>query len=136
MNSVLLTRFTAKWHESPGGCWLWHGRTVHGYGSFWIAPGQPRASAHRISYQHFIGPIPDGLELDHLCRETRCVNPAHLEAVTHAENTRRHFAFQTHCKHGHLLDERNTYRYTNGRRQCRLCTAQRQREYKQRKKAS
>lgn len=70
-------------------CWEWSGTTTRGYGRFWV--GGKMVRAHRASYEMFRGPIPSGLELDHLCRNTRCVNPDHLEAVSHRENTMRGF---------------------------------------------
>ncbi|KAB2977369.1 HNH endonuclease [Streptomyces sp. SS1-1] len=83
--------------------------------------------AHRVAYQEIVGPIPEGLQLDHLCRVRHCVNPAHLEPVTSRENTLRGEnlvainAAKTHCKRGHLFDAANTYRWRNSRicRECR-----------------
>lgn len=70
------------------GCWVWRGgRMPFGYGSVWL-DGRTRL-AHRVFYERLVGPIPDGLQLDHLCRNPPCVNPAHLEPVTHTENSRR-----------------------------------------------
>lgn len=80
--------------------------------------------AHRLMYEHFIGPIPDGLTIDHLCRNRGCVNPAHMEAVSGRENTRRGVRAKTHCKHGHPLSEPNArivVRYGVVRRECREC---------------
>ena len=110
--------------EPNTGCWLWMKKTdAAGYGIF-NAFGPKRA--HRAMYEVCVGPIPDGLFIDHLCRVKCCVNPAHLEAVTPAENTKRAYAFVTHCKFGHAFDEDNTYRTRNGSRQCRICKFNRQ----------
>ncbi len=73
--------------EFTDACWLWTASTDwYGYGWFWV--GAPRR-AHRVCYEWLVGPIPAGLELDHLCRVPACVRPEHLEPVTHAENVRR-----------------------------------------------
>lgn len=84
-------KFLQRREIMPDGCWLWTG-AVHktGYGLF--NPGEGVVRAHRWSYEHYRGPIPNGLHIDHLCRVRRCVNPDHLEAVTQAENNRRSFA--------------------------------------------
>lgn len=120
-----LTRIAA----GPNGCCLWTGPVdTHGYGRH----GKP--VAHRVIYELIVGPIPDGLELDHLCRVPRCVNPHHLEPVTHAENVRRGMAgsvngarlrAKTHCKRGHQFTSENTYVYPNGERECRTCARMR-----------
>ena len=123
-DSLLAVRFWAKVNKTDS-CWLWTGAITGGYGSFWIGTGTVRA--HRFSYEHLVGPIPDGLVLDHLCRVTKCVNPAHLEPVTTAENVRRGDAPQylNHdpkvlCKRGHRLDE-TAYIRRNGARVCHEC---------------
>jgi hypothetical protein len=85
--------------------------------------------AHRVSYELFKGPIPDGLQIDHLCRTTACVNPAHLEAVTQLENARRASAEITHCKNGHEYTLETTYRDRHGWRSCRVCSAAAARAY-------
>jgi hypothetical protein len=94
--------------------------------------------AHRVAYELVIGQIPAGLELDHLCRNVVCVNPAHLEPVTRAENMRRRSAAQTHCKHGHEFTPENTYYYWHGgrHRACRACGRATVARYKQRKQAA
>lgn len=86
--------------------------------------GGRRYQAHRWLYEQWVGPIPDGLQLDHLCRVRNCVNPLHLEPVTTEENVRRERAAAeplTHCKRHHEMTEANTYRQPNGRRECRTC---------------
>lgn len=116
-----------------GPCWLWMGAlTPDGYPS--MATGDsPTASAHRWSYRHHVGPIPDGLELDHLCVVARCVNPWHLDPVTHEENVRRVNARKTHCPQGHPYDEANTRWQRNGTgRVCKTCQA----EHDRRRRAS
>lgn len=87
-----LERFWPKVRKepSPSGCWIWTGaiRRGDGYGEFHARQGMSRL-AHRVAYEPLVGPVPDGLQIDHLCRVRRCVNRAHLEPVTHAENVRR-----------------------------------------------
>jgi hypothetical protein len=125
MRGTPLQRFLARSDmQSDGrGCWIWRGSQTSGYGTFEIANRCIRA--HRWAYEHFRGPVPPGLELDHLCRVTLCVNPWHLEAVTHVENMRRGLSgwrerSRTHCPQGHAYDEANTYRWRTGR-YCRTC---------------
>src|SRR5574341_1759443 len=96
--------------DDPKACWLWMGaKTKRSYGKFQagtrLAPRVVQAA--RFAYEDRIGPIPEGLDLDHLCRNPPCVNPAHLEPVTNAENQRR--ARKTHCAQGHLLSGINLY---------------------------
>lgn len=82
-------RFWAKVEVDESGCWLWTASTNHGYGHFWVSPDVGKVYAHRYAYELLVGPIPDGLEIDHLCKVRNCVNPEHLEPVTKEENWRR-----------------------------------------------
>ena len=123
-----MTRAEYRYKVDNGtGCWLWSGAlNRQGYGTAF--GGRDKRLAHRFMYELHIGPIPTGLELDHLCSQPACVNPAHLEPVTHAENMRRsragaYWAAKTHCPHGHAYDAENT-RHFEGRRWCRTCRQQ------------
>lgn len=122
---------------NENGCILWMAAISTGpkggYGAFWDGVRQIRA--HIFAWEQANGPVPEGLELDHLCRVTACVNPAHLEPVTHAENRRRAAVAMTHCKRGHEFTAENTYPY-RGWRICRTCNNWRKREWKARKRAA
>ena len=118
-------RFWAKVNKTDS-CWLWTaGTNGKGYGFFTIA-GIGTRRAHRLAYEWLVGPIPEGYELDHLCRVTLCVNPAHLEPVTHLENMRRGFGvnrvnrLKENCPRGHPYEGENL-RMDHGRRRCRKC---------------
>jgi hypothetical protein len=109
------------------GCWEWAaGRGRNGYGRFrW---GDATRYAHRVAYEELVGPVPLGLQLDHLCRVTHCCNPAHLEPVTPRENTLRGVArfvnlSKTACPAGHEYSSENTYMH-KGSRYCRECGRQ------------
>lgn len=113
-------------------CWLWTGFCIGGYGV--IGEWDKSFMAHRLAYELLIGPIPDGLVIDHLCRVRNCVNPDHLEPVTLAENIRRgevgrHNATKTVCPQGHEYTEVNTYWY-RGTRSCRTCGREKQRRFR------
>lgn len=108
--------------ERRGGHWIWTGPvSPAGYGKVW------GMHAHRAFYEKYVGPVPPGMHVDHLCRVRLCCFPAHLEAVTPAENSRRgrearkvgHYA--THCKHGHRLTAKNSRIALRGEKVCRIC---------------
>lgn len=109
-------------------CWEWVGsRTAAGYGNLRL-PGNRFAYAHRVSYELAYGAIPEGLQIDHLCRVRHCVNPDHLEAVEQRENIIRAFAVRTTCKRGHdRSDPANIYTSPRGDRRCRVCAVERER---------
>ena len=116
--------------SQPKACWLWNG-FIHptGYGTFRVSPTRV-AYTHRIAYQLFHGAVPDGLEIDHLCRVRHCVNPAHMQVVTPSMNVRRgtspaaQNAVKTHCPKGHPLSGANLYLKPRGNgKVARVCLA-------------
>lgn len=143
MSARLPARFWAKVDWWGNGCWLWTGCTGGGYGRF-VFEGKVR-QAHRVAYEAFIGPIPEGLQIDHLCRNRACVRVSHLEAVTQRENVLRgvgasaQHARQTHCIHGHEFTPENTFVQAEGqqkgRRRCRTCVLESNRRSKRRNAA-
>jgi hypothetical protein len=114
-------------------CWIWKKKVSKaGYGRYSVRrKNLPTKdyTVHRIIYELLVGPVPQGLELDHLCRNRRCCNPAHLEAVTHKVNNNRGMgpsginSRKTHCKNGHAFTEENTCYLMNPKqkRRCRIC---------------
>lgn len=132
MTPIALREFVlSQLVTGPNGCLLWTGAvSTEGYG---------RASTtyvHRVMYEWFVGAIPDGMNIDHLCRVRLCAAPAHLEAVTPRENILRgtspaaQQARQTHCVNGHEFSDANTYiRSDTGGRRCNVCHRERQRSY-------
>lgn len=116
--------------NGPNGCWIWTGsKTRRGYGNFGlrqIKHGRMAVRAHRFIYLFLTGQSGEGLVCDHLCRNTSCVNPHHIELVTSAENTRRgdtgiHQRQKTHCPSGHAYTLENTMINRDGSRRCRAC---------------
>jgi hypothetical protein len=109
---------------SVGGCWLWTAsRLRFGHGSFGAVPGST-VLAHRFAYELLVGSVPDDMAVEHLCRNPPCVNPGHLEVITHTENNRRgftEFVARTQCAYGHKLTPENCYYRKPGRPLCRQC---------------
>lgn len=131
MRKTVLQRFFEKFIiDSVTGCWLWTAQIYPtGYAAFYHSQGWTKRAA-RIAYILFRGPIPEGLQIDHLCRVRRCVNPWHLEAVTAQENTRRSRRSPllgkyklriTECPQGHRYIGKNLAVRPNGHRYCRAC---------------
>lgn len=141
----LRERFHEKYViDEATGCWLWTAKTGKG-GYGYIGEGRTGGRtllAHRVSYELHIGPIPQGLSLDHLCRTRHCVNPEHLEAVTIRENTLRgdtlpaQNAAKTHCAKGHEFTPENTYTTKRGNRACRECQRAATREWREKQAAA
>ena len=138
----LQTRLDAKTRYDPStGCWYWLGSTTSGYGR--VRAGGRDRLAHIVTYEIEVGPIPPGLELDHLCRQRSCRNPAHLEPVTRSINVLRGLGptttaalqrAKTHCPQGHAYIESNVRRSREGHRVCRTCHNAQQRDYMARRR--
>ena len=119
-----------------GPCILWEGAIQSsGYGSVTNHAGGS-VLIHRKVWEEARGPIPEGMTIDHLCRQKTCINPDHMEVVTRAENVRRALAVQTHCKSGHPLSGENVRLYTRANgltyRVCRACRRDEQQRYRAR----
>ncbi len=139
-----IARFIAKVEPLSSGCWNWRAAlTPAGYGQFHLPRNrgpQRVIAAHRFAYLLVVGPIPDGLELDHLCRNRWCCNPTHVEPVTRRENMRRsplrgagaaaraeQQKAKTHCPQSHPYSGDNLYLTPRGYRRCRVCNRERAR---------
>ncbi len=143
-------RFWDKVQREPNGCWRWIATiSQRGYGQ--VRSNYRLYSSHRLAYTSLVAPIPTGLDIDHLCRNRACCNPAHLEAVTRSVNLRRGLGpglaairsrlrgvATTHCKRGHEFTENNTRRQIqiagNVTRSCRICNANSSRLRRQQRK--
>ena len=117
-----LDRFNGLHEKCPSGCWEWSGtRLPSGYGRFSRGGDNAMGLAHRWPYEHFVGPIPSGYVVGHLCRNPSCVNPEHLEAVTPAENNSRSMPYRdmqsaAACRNGHPWSEKTAYWTPDGKR--------------------
>jgi hypothetical protein len=145
VNRAEQARFRRLTKVTVTGCWMWTGEgTKDGYGMFRPGPGQPRHMIHRYSYEQHKGPIPEGMQIDHLChtqdtdcpggrdcKHRRCCNPDHLEAVSASENTTRQRHYKrsvTHCPKGHEYEGGNLILRADGKRRCRECDRERKRK--------
>jgi len=150
VDETALARFHAKTlADDTGECIVWTagrrggGRAGdgpgQGYGQFWL--DGTNCAAHRVAYEHWIGPIPDGMVIDHLCRIRTCVNPFHLEVVTPRENWRRGEQLSAvtirdgKCQRGHALTPDNLYLH-DGRKRCRACNLEHAKERKRRARSA
>jgi hypothetical protein len=119
----LIDRLMARVSPEPTtGCWIWTGtHNSNGYGK--IRVDRRMSLTHRVAYSIFVGPLLDGMDIDHTCRNRACVNPDHLEQISHRDNTVRRNAVRTTCPRGHVYDK-----IDQGARRCSLCKKARARE--------
>ncbi len=148
MKRPALERMGDRTVVTQDGCWEWRGGLMkNGYGQVHVTVDGKKRNfyTHRVGYEFFGGPIPEGLQIDHLCRNRCCWNPAHLECVTGAVNRSRgmgpsltsaRLSARTHCKYGHEFTPENIYRDTRGARQCRVCNRRRWRARRSRARSA
>lgn len=131
---TIVERFLSKVSKTPE-CWVWTAFITHdGYGLF-NDENHKRVRAHRFAYQMFVGEIPLGLDIDHLCRVRKCVRPDHLQAVSHQENIRRSIRPPREtCRNGHRWLPENIYNHPRGIKLCRLCALYRNRRIRAEKR--
>jgi HNH endonuclease len=126
LNRAELARLNRQITIDPSGCWLWTGpKNTNGYAFASRGPGHTKKVIHRTLWEHYNDQvIPEGMQLDHLCRVRHCVNPEHFEVVTPSVNTLRQDhgnRRKTHCPQGHEYNEQNTRINSKGKRICRAC---------------
>lgn len=138
---ILERFFDRVFFEPNTGCWLFDGsQSPDGYAYFYVADRKMKV-AHKFLYEREVEPVPDGMELDHLCLVRCCVNPQHLEVVTHAENVRRaqvrnYNRNKTHCRRGHPYSGYNLTVTSNGERSCKTCRRDDMRRSRAKKKGA
>jgi len=132
-HATLAIRILRRCTENEQGCWVRDAHRTNGYTYVGLGRRDARQLAHRAMYELLAGDIPEGLQVDHLCRNRACVNfERHLEPVTHQENQRRGETLggvnerKTHCDHGHEFTPENTRITPKGRRSCRTCERMRE----------
>lgn len=135
-------RWRTSYIEDGNGCWVWQGVKSRGYGII-SCGAHSQKFAHRFVFELLVGKVPEGTELDHLCRNRACIRPDHLEPVPHEVNVQRGEAgiansSKTHCKHGHEFTAANTYHPAGqpNRRACVACQRRANRESMRRRRAA
>lgn len=118
-----IERLLPRCDEDENGCWVFQGAKTEGYGVIGVDAFRGATDyCHRVTYRYFIGEVPEGLELDHLCRNRACCNPWHLDPVTRLVNTSRGLRWHlSHCRNGHEYTPENTRRAADGTRRCVTC---------------